>query len=248
MQAGMIDCYTIKRKSAKAGILIMMLIVSLLPAQDLKAQGKHPKTGFQFAASGSFNQYMLNELSPAGLLISFRSAPRFPADYNQGYQLGFISKKKTWHQSYLNLVYYPEFERTYTEASVNGGNWNPLIFSRTQAMDIYFLEVGKTFKMNLFYHHLYLTFGGGAGGGVIRWPDFQGDEKDLFFLSGQIFPSAGVEVMLFNGFGFFAEMRYHFGLSETVSLVKDGVEWEYNYTLNQQEIRAGLTIYIPSGT
>lgn len=230
------------------GTLFALTILLMIFAAGSIAQGKHPKTGIQFAAGGSFNQYLLSEVSPDGNMISFRSAERFPNDYNQGYQLGFIGKKKAWHQSYLNLVYYPEFERIYTEFSLNGTDWSPLSTNRTQLMDLYFLEVGKTFKLNLFYHRFYLTFGGGAGGGVIRWPDFQGDEKDLFFFAGQIYPSAGIELMLFNGLGIFAEMRYHFGLSETVSLMRNGDEWEWSYDLNQQEIRAGLTIYIPSGS
>jgi hypothetical protein len=227
---------------------LLTLILVFSAFLMVTGQGKHPKTGFQFAALASFDQYLLTEKAPDGTLLSFRSAERFPDDYNLGYQFGFISKKKTWHQSYLNLIYFPEFERTYTEYSLDDGTWLPLVQPRNQNMDIYLVEVGKTFKLNLFYHRLYLSFGGGASGGIIRWPDYQGENKDLFFFSGQIYPSAGVELMLFNGLGLFAEMRYHVGLSETVSLIEDGGEWEWNYSLHQKEIKAGITIYFPSGS
>lgn len=207
------------------------------------AQSNQEKTGYSFGALGSFDQYYLTEQIGSNPALTFGSEKRFPEQFNLGYQLGFISKKKYWHQSYLGFTYFPAYTRTYTQVSNDGNIWTYLSGERNQEMELYLMDISKTFKVNLFFHRFYLNFGGGASGGVIRWPKSDQVSEDMFFFTGQIWPFAGIEVMLFKGMGIFAEMRYHLGLSESITSSTNGITSEWSYRLSDEEIRVGINFY-----
>lgn len=218
----------------------LLLIVLFLTGHS---QGSQEKTGYTFSGLLSFDQYYLTEQVGTAPAKEFRSASRLPDDFTLGYHLGFINKKKNWHQSALGFSYFPAFVRTYSQSSEDGINWTDLVTPKSVNMELYQVDLSKTFKINLFLHRFYLTFGGGASGGVVRLPAFTASGEDLFLFSGQLWPFGGVELMLFKGLGLFAEMRYHVGLSESVSTISDGINSQWQYRFGQQEIRAGINLY-----
>lgn len=207
------------------------------------SQSSHEKTGYTFAGLLSFDQYYLTEQVGSSPSLEFRSADRLPTDFTLGYQLGFINKKKNWHQSTIGFSYFPSFKREYTQFSEDGITWTDLATPKSVNMELYQVDLSKTFKINLLLHRVYLSFGGGASGGVIRLPEFTESGEDLFLFAGQLWPFGGVEVMLLKGLGLFAEMRYHVGLSESVSTIHDGISSKWQYRFGQQEIRAGINLY-----
>lgn len=198
------------------------------------------KKGIQFAALSSFDQYFLSDKITGGVTSEYQSSELFPETYFVGYQFGFLNRKKKWNQSQINLTYFPEFERRYNEIKIGDEDWTPS--SKTVNMEIYMLDLSKIFKINIFMNMLYLNLGAGVGGGAIKWST-DVPEGDFLSFAGQVYPIGGLELMLLKHFGFFAEFRYHYGISEPVTKTLDSVKHQYQFNMAGREFKAGLNIY-----
>ncbi len=221
-------------------LTILLLITSSFLSSFAQKEGY--QRGIQVSSLASFDQYFVLQKTDNDVNYQYRSEDRFPNDYNIAYQLGLINRKKYWHQTTLNFTYFPKFTRTYTEYKTDGNDWEILPHLVGFNQEIYMLDLGKNFKINLFDHKLYASLGFGAGGGIIRWPDAL-DNGDIFFFAGQVWPSAGIELKLLNWLGIFGEMRYHYGMSETISQTSLGQTNQWQYRLEGQEIKIGINFY-----
>ncbi len=219
----------------------LIAVCAAFPLQSI-AQASGYNKGFQFSTLASFDQYAISHQINDGPTYHYRSSERFPNDFNLAYQFGLINRKKFWHQTTLNFTYFGKFTRTYTEYSPDQTNWTPLPHLVQFDQEIYFLDLGKNFKINLFDHKLYATLGFGAGGGIIRWPGAM-EDGDLFFFAGQVWPAAGIELKLLKWLGVFGEMRYHYGISETITQTLAGESNQWQYRLQGEELKLGVSIY-----
>jgi hypothetical protein len=218
----------------KIYILLLISIISLSSfAQDDVTKG------IQCAALISFDQFYLSDKF-GGEQIDYRSSELFPETYFKGYQFGFIKRKKRWNQSQLNLTYFPEFKRNYNEMKIGDTDWAPA--DKTVNLEIYMLDISKIFKINLFMKMLYLNVGVGAGGGAFKWKS-DVPEGEFFSFAGQVYPIGGLEFMFLRHFGFFANFRYHYGISEPVSKTVDGLKHQYQFDMEGREFKAGVNIY-----
>jgi hypothetical protein len=219
-------------------LILTILTFFLIPCWSV-AQEK--RNGLSLAAIAGYNSFILSE-EVNGIKTILRGDHTFPDQYHPGYQIGFIKEKSSWNQSRMNFTYFPSYTREYTEYEISGVT-QPLPVNRQIEMDIYMLELAKSFRINLFAGMLHLNLGFGANGGAIQWIPDQLPEDPMLSLSGSVYPSGGLEFLLFNQIGIIAEFRYHYGLSETVSKSFAGTSYKWKYNLEGREIKAGINIY-----
>lgn len=222
---------------------ILLISTVLFISFQLNAQ-KEKQGGLQFATLGSFDQYFFTQSLEGGSSTQFRSANLYPEQYFQGYQLGLISRKKSWNQNQFNFIYFPKFERIYTDFNIDNSSWTESANAvRNLDLEIYMLGLSKVIKINIFAGSMFLNLGAGLEGGIFKFTLPESPDDPLMAFAGQLVPSAGLELILFKHLGIFGDFRYHYGLSEEVSVNRNTDKYEYLFNLEGREIKAGVSIY-----
>ena len=234
----------------KTKALLILSVFILIPIILLSQDKKDGRGGIHGSIVGNYNPFVLNVSNEIGAInqsYSLRSPDLFPdpEQYLEAYQFGFINAIKDWHDFRFSFIYMPETTKSYTEIKNSNSDWISLggtdIVSKN--MELYLLNISHVYKLNLIMHKIYLVVGFGGGGGVIRWPSYNSEGGDLYFLSYYAYPLAGVELKLFKRLSLTGEYHYQYGQtnSQTVSVL--GGKTTYNYNLEGHEVAVGVNIY-----
>ena len=92
-------------------------------------------------------------------------------------------------------------------------------------------------------HRIYVLVGFGGGGGVIRWPSYNSEGSDLYFLTYYAYPIAGIEIKLLKRLALTGEYHYQYGKTNTQTVSVTGGKTIYNYEIEGHEVSVGVNIY-----
>ena len=161
----------------------------------------------------------------------------------ESYQFGFLNAKKDWHDFRFSFIYMPETTKEYTKVK-DGEEWiDPGFGSINKDMELYLMNMTHIYKLNLMAHRIYILAGFGVGGGVIRWPSYDSEGNDLYFLSYYAFPVAGMELKLTKRISLTGEYHYQYGNTntQTESVTGGNIKWDYH--LEGHEVALGINLY-----
>ena len=208
--------------------------------------------GLHFSYVANFNMYYLNAhdnystpiTGSIDMKSTYRTPDMFPDQHMEAYQFGFLNHKKKWHDFRFSFIYMPETEKEYTEIKIENGDWLSLgNHNLTKNMELYMMNLTHIYKIYLFPKFISLNIGFGGGGGVIRWPSYNSEGSDMYFLSYYAYPVGGIEFHLGKHLSIAGEYHYQYGnsLSQSESVTGGDIKWDYH--IEGHEVSLGLNLY-----
>ena len=231
---------------------LSFLFVPLFLLLTLVSYSQEKTGGISLSYIGNFNRFYLhmdeNYTTPITGTVNrksiLRSPDLFPDKYLEAYQVGFLNRKKSWHDFRFSFVYMPETTKEYTEINIDNAGWQDLDgHTVSKNMEMYLVNMTHIYKLNIIGHFMSINIGFGGGGGVIRWPSYNVEGTDIMFITYYGYPLGGLEFNFGKHVSIWGEYHYQYGksLSQMDSVTGGDIKW--GYRLEGHEVAVGMNFY-----